>query len=253
MSSAVTEPVPGRLPFARKEAPFPEVNGKPVHALAPQDFLGPLNEYEVRNAPRTIYAAGDTSLLKAGRRVSVVGSRNATSAELGRARDLVENLVSHCVTVVSGLAAGIDTIAHEEVVRRGGRTIAVLGTPLDRTYPAANTELQREVIRNHVAISEFPFGGNVTRRNFAMRNRTMALISDATVVITAGENSGTRHQGWEAIRLGRELFFLEPFASSDVRWVAEQIAYGAQSLSDENLDLFLEHLPERTGLEPVAF
>ena len=86
-----------------------------------------------------------------------------------------------------------------------------------------------------------------------MRNRTMALISDATVVITAGENSGTRHQGWEAIRLGRELFFLEPFAQSDIRWVTEQMSYGAQPLSNKNLDLFLEHLPERAGLEPIAF
>lgn len=241
------------LPFARVEQSLPTVNGMQVEALIPQDFLGPLNDYERRNAPRTIFAAGDTSLLGCGRKVSVVGSRKATDDDLDRAQKLVARLVSECVTIVSGLASGIDTIAHREAIERGGRTIAVLGTPLDRTYPESNTVLQREVIRGHVAISEFPLGGNVTRKNFAMRNRTMALISDATVVITAGERSGTRHQGWEAIRLGRELFFLEPFASSDIPWVTEQMSYGAQSLSEENLDLFLEHLPERAGLEPVAF
>ena len=253
MSTSAAGASPALLPFHREERPLPTVSGKQVQALAPQEFLGPLNDFEVRNAPKTIFAAGDASLLPFGRKVSVIGSRNASPAALSQARELVGRLVSQCVTVVSGLASGIDTVAHSEAIRCGGRTIAVLGTPLDKTYPESNSGLQREIIARHLAVSEFPPGSKVTRKNFAMRNRTMALISDATIVVTAGENSGTRHQGWEAIRLGRDLFFLEPFARSDMRWVTEQMSYGAQVLSQDNLDLFLEHLPERAGLEPVAF
>ena len=253
MSTTTAGAGPNLLPFARVEQPLPLVNGQQVRALAPQDFLGPLNAYEVRNAPRTIYAAGDTALLQAGRRVSVVGSRKAAPADLRRARDLVRELVSHCVTVVSGLATGIDTIAHETALGMDGATVAVLGTPLDQTYPKSNTELQRRIIASNLAISQYSFGSAVRRENFVLRNRTMALICDATIIVTASESSGTQHQGWEALRLGRELFLLEPFASSGIPWVTEQISYGAQSLSEKNLDLFLEHLPERAGLEPVAF
>ena len=238
----------------RHETPLPQVlNGQRVHAFPPQEFLGPLNEFEDRNAPEVVYAVGDTSLLKKGRRVAVVGARDAAPEDLERTRDLVRALVSQSVAVVSGLAAGVDTAAHEEAMARDGRTIAVLGTPLDRTYPASNAKLQRAIMERHVAISQFPFGAEVGRGNFARRNRTMALISDATVVVTAGPSSGTRHQSWEALRLGRMLFFLEPFARADIAWVRKQMAYGAQVLNDRNLDLFLEHLPERAGLEPLAF
>ena len=243
----------GRLPFFREQQAPPEVNGGKVKVLAPADFLGPMNEFEERNAPGTVYAVGDTTLLAHGRRVSVVGSRAASAEDLKRARRLVRELVSRCVTVVSGLAAGIDTAAHQEAISEGGRTIAVLGTPLDQTYPTSNVDLQREITTRHVAISQFPFGSKILKRNFAMRNRTMALISDATVIVTASENSGTQHQGWEAIRLGRPLFFLDSLLAEDVSWIQEQMKYGGESLGSRNLDLFFDHLPERAGLEPIAF
>ena len=241
------------LPFARLEQSRPTVNGRPVQALVPQDFLGPLNAYEARNAPKAIYAAGDTSLLNAGRRVSVVGSRKAAPVDLDRARDLVRELVSHCVTVVSGLAAGIDTIAHETALEMDGATIAVLGTPLDQAYPKSNTELQQRIIASNLAISQYPFGSAVRRENFVLRNRTMALICDATIVVTASESSGTQHQGWEAIRLGRPLFFLESLLEENVSWISEQMRYGGEPLGDENLDLFFEHLPERGAVDEFAF
>ena len=228
-------------------------NGQRVRALAPQEFLGELNEFEERNAPEVVHAAGDTSLLHEGRRAAVVGARDAAPVDLERTRSLVRALVSEGVTVVSGLAAGVDTAAHEEAIARGGRTIAVLGTPLDQTYPPSNADLQQTIMERHTAISQFPFGATVTAGNFAKQNRTMALISDATVIVTAGPTSETRHQGWEANRLGRMLFFLEPFAHTDIPWVRKQMTYGAQVLNDQNLDLFLLHLPGRAGLEPVVF
>ena len=253
MSTASIGAGPSLLPFRREEQPLPVVGGVQVQAVGPEEFLGPLNDYEARNAPKTIFAAGDTALLAHGRKVSVVGSRDASEEELKRARRLVRELVSHCVTVVSGLAAGIDTAAHQEAISEGGRTIAVLGTALDQTYPASNANLQHEIMARHVVVSQFPFGSKTLRRNFAIRNRTMALISDATVIVTASETSGTQHQGWEAIRLGRPLFFLDSLLAEEISWIREQMKYGGESLGSNNLELFFDHLPERAGLEPIAF
>ena len=253
MSTTAAGASPSLLPFAREEPPLPMVNGRRVEALRPQDFLGPLNAYEVRNAPKRIFVAGDASLLRAGRRVAVVGSRKATADDLDRARDLVRQLSSHCVTVVSGLAEGIDTMAHRTALEMGGSTIAVLGTPLDQTYPKSNVELQARIVASDLAISQFPFDSAVRRENFVLRNRTMALICDATIIVAASETSGTQHQGWEAIRLGRPLFFLKSLLERNVSWIAEQMRYGGEPLGDENLDLFFEHLPERGAVEDFAF
>ena len=161
--------------------------------------------------------------------------------------------MSNCVTVVSGLAAGIDTVAHRTALGMSGSTIAVLGTPLDQTYPKSNLELQERIIASDLAISQFPFSSGVRRENFVLRNRTMALICDATIIVAASETSGTQHQGWEAIRLGRPLFFLESLLERNVSWIGEQMRYGGEPLGDANLDLFFEHLPERGAVEDFAF
>ena len=81
---------------------------------------------------------------------------------------------------MSGLAEGIDTAAHTAAINRGGRTIAVLGTPLDQVFPRQNAALQDQIMRDHLAVSQFPAGNPIQRKNFPLRNRTMALISDAT-------------------------------------------------------------------------
>ncbi len=253
MSAAVVGVSPSRLLLPRQEQRLPVLHGKRVEELAPSDFLGSMNEVEVRNAPKTIFAAGDISLLKSGRRVSVVGSRKAAPEDLERARRLVGELVSRCVTVVSGLAAGIDTAAHRKALEMRGRTLAVLATPLDRTYPKSNIELQEQIVSSDLAISQYAFGTKVRRENFVSRNRTMALLCDATIIVAADETSGTQHQGWEAIRLGRPLFFLDHLLDRNVSWIREQMQYGADSLGPENLDLFFEHLPERGAFESFAF
>ena len=221
---------------------------------APADFLGPLTEFEAKNAPETIFACGELDLLKRGPKVSIVGSRDASEDGLRRARSLAGELVRREVIVVSGLAAGIDAAAHRGAIDAGGKTIAVLGTALDRAYPASNAELQETIMREHLAISQFAPGTAVRRFNFPIRNRLMALISDATVIVEAGETSGTLHQGWEAIRLGRPLFLMESVVSnSQLAWPRKMMEYGAQILSRSNLDLVVENLPSFTHDNAPAF
>ncbi|HEX5051774.1 MAG TPA: DNA-processing protein DprA [Planctomycetota bacterium] len=210
-----------------------------------EELLGPLNDVEKKNAPRELFVAGDVDLIRHGRRVSVVGSRAATKEGLARATKLSRLLVERGVVVVSGLAEGIDTAAHLAAIDAGGRTIAVLGTPLDQVFPAENRALQARIMREHLAVSQFEPGSAGGKKCFPMRNRTMALLSDATVVVEAGDGSGTLYQGWEALRLGRALFLLESVVkNSDLTWPAEMLAYGAEVLSEETVEFFFESLPE---------
>jgi DNA processing protein len=211
--------------------------------VAPSEVLGGLSEVEKKFAPAQLFLAGRAELLRGTSRVSIVGSRKATDDGLKRARALARKLVEHGIVVVSGLAAGVDRAAHEAAIEAAGETIGVLGTPLDESYPKENAELQRRIAREFLLVSQFPPGYPVQPKNFPIRNRTMALLTDATIIVEAGERSGTLHQGWEALRLGRPLFILESVASSDaLTWPAEMTQYGAQILSRDNLDVIVENL-----------
>ncbi len=214
--------------------------------LPPHELLGPLNEVEQKNAPKTLYVAGDTGILGEGARVAIVGSRKASPEGLRRASKLAGLLVSRSIAIVSGLAEGIDTAAHTAAIHRGGRTIAVLGTPLDQVFPRQNAALQDQIMRDHLAISQFPVGHPVQRKNFPLRNRTMALVSDATVIIEAGNTSGSLSQGWEALRLGRPLFLAKSVTDdSSLTWPAEMLHYGAVILSDQTIEELFDSLPVR--------
>jgi DNA processing protein len=221
--------------------------------LDPVRVMGGLNEFERRHAPEQLYACGDVSLLEATARVAVVGSRNASLPGRKRVARLVGAMVERGVVIVSGLAMGIDTAAHEETLERGGRTIAVLGTPLDEAHPASNAPLQRRLMEEHLVVTQFPAGHPTLRSNFPRRNRTMALLCHASVIVEAGESSGTLSQGWEALRLNRPLFILRSvFESSELTWPEEMRQYGAQVLED--VDQILQTLPlGLPPLEDVAF
>ena len=218
-----------------------------------EGLLGPLNEVERKNAPTRLFVAGHSEILHSGARVSIVGSRRASKRGLDNARALSEALAQEGVVIVSGLAEGIDTSAHWAAIGAKGRTVAVLGTPLDRFYPASNRGLQTIIMREHLCASQFPPGVPPRRGNFPMRNRTMALISDATVIVEAGEKSGSLHQGWEALRLGRPLFIFESIIEDPcLTWPKDMVRYGAQVISLPALDLVFEFVPERTGEEAAA-
>lgn len=215
------------------------------------DLLGPLNAVEQKFAPPTLWTAGNASLLQRHPRVAVVGTRHPSAEGVRRARRLVKSVVAEGAIVVSGLAQGVDTIAHTEAMAQGGRTIAVVGTPLNEVFPAANAALQRKIATEHLVVSEFAPGSAVARGNFPRRNRTMALIADASVIVEAGEGSGTLSQGWEALRLGRPLFLLKSLVDSGLEWPRKMLDHGALVLS--GVDDLLRALPTDDIREAVAF
>lgn len=175
-------------------------------------------------------------------RVSIIGSRKPSSSGFDASKTITKALVEKQTVVVSGLAEGIDTAAHQTAITTGGRTIAVLGTPLNKAYPAKNSPLQQEIMRNHLAISQFPAEHQTTPKDFVLRNLTMALISDATVIVEASDSSGSLHQGWEALRLGRPLFIWKSVLNDTLlKWPEKMLDYGAMVLFDP-MDMF-EILP----------
>jgi len=210
---------------------LPLFGGEPS-GIQVEDLIGPLNEVERVNLPRRLWYAGDPKLLRMRPRIAVVGSRKASRGGLESARQLARELCEHQVVIVSGLAEGIDSAAHLAAIESGGRTIAVLGTPLDRTYPARNRALQQTIVRDHLAITQFGPGSAVRPGNFILRNRTMALVVDASIIVEASDSSGSLSQGWEALRLGRQLFLLESLCRrSDLAWPRNMVEYGAIPIS----------------------
>jgi DNA processing protein len=224
-----------------------------ISTLTVERLLGrPLNDIEKKNAPIILYTKGIIKIPLPGPKVSIVGSRKASSEGLRDTRKIANILVENQVMIVSGLAEGVDTSAHETTITAGGKTIAVLGTPLNKTYPKKNFHLQQKIMRNHLAISQFPIGHLTQPKDFVARNRTMALISDATIIVEAGDTSGSLHQGVEALRLGRSLFIWKSILNNkQVTWPQKMLKYGAMVLSDP-IDM-LESLPSSLGIKNNMF
>jgi DNA processing protein len=152
-----------------------------------------------------VFYAGDISILNRPC-VSVVGTREVSEQGAARARRLARELAQAGIVVVSGLARGVDTEALTSAMASGGRVAAVIGTPLAKAYPIENAALQEEIWHHHVLLTPFGAGEAVFKSNFPKRNRVMAALSDATVIVEASDTSGTLHQAAECQRLGRWLF-----------------------------------------------
>jgi DNA processing protein len=138
--------------------------------------------------------------------VAVVGARTATSTGMSQASAIAQHLVERNFTVVSGLAAGIDTAGHTAALAAKGRTVAVIGTGLARFYPPQNEALQRDIARRCAVVSQFWPDAPPTRRSFPMRNAVMSGIALATVVVEAAHTSGARMQARLALAQGRPVF-----------------------------------------------
>lgn len=152
-----------------------------------------------------IHSVGDLSLLERSR-VAIVGARKATQEGRRRAAQLARDCARAGIVVISGLAEGIDRAAHTAAIDHGGRTIAVIGTPLDKVYPLKHGELQRKIYREHLLLSPFTWGDKFVPANFPDRNRIMARLALATVIIEASDTSGSLHQAVESIEVGHPVF-----------------------------------------------
>ncbi len=162
---------------------------------------------DIPSPPAALFVAGEPDVLWQPQ-VAVIGSRNPTAGGKDNARDFAGELARRGLTVTSGLAAGIDSIAHEAALDAGGASVAVMGTGLDQVYPASGKALAERIRRHGALVSEFPPGTPAKREHFPARNRIISGLSLGVLVIEAGLRSGTLITARLAGSQGREVFAL---------------------------------------------
>ena len=173
--------------------------------------------------------------------VAVIGTRSASHYGRRVARDLCRGLASLGFTVISGMARGIDGVAHDEALNAGGRTIAVLGSGVDRAYPPEHRKLYHRISENGAVISELPLGAPPLAFNFPARNRLISGLSAGVVVVEATEKSGSLITAAIALEQGREVFAVPgEVGSSRSRGGHRLIRQGAKLV--ENVDDILEEI-----------
>ena len=196
---------------------------------------------DARHPLQAMYYRGRWDLVHT-RSVAVVGARQISAQGAARRRKLVRHLVEDGFTIVSGLAAGVDGIAHRTAIEMGGQTIAVLGTPITNVYPRPHAALQREIGDRFLVISQVPmilYAKRDHRHNrgfFPERNITMSALTDASIIVAIGQSNGTFIQSKAALDQGRRLFLLNNcFQREGVTWphrFAERGAVRAYNYDD---------------------
>lgn len=193
--------------------------------------------------------------------VAVVGARRLSENGVARAKRLVRHLVEDGFTIVSGLAAGTDRVAHTTALEMGGRTIAVLGTPIHKVYPRENAELQAEIASRFLVISQVPVlhyesrDWRSNRKFFPERNITMSALTDASIIVEIGESRGTYIQSKAALDQGRPLFLLNNcFEKADISWPARFAERGAvRARTYEDIRSHIGHLIQPHSTKNKAF
>lgn len=198
------------LQDARREVQ--EWHGRGLDFVSVLDGRYPNRLRQIADMPPFLFADG--TMVQDELAVSVVGSREASPEALGFARDTASMLVACRFAVIAGLAAGIDTAAHEQALAEGGRTVAFIGTGITRQYPRQNEALQREIARRGLVLSQFWPDQGPTKTTFPMRNASMSGYGIATVVVEAHEYSGTRIQARQAQQHGRPVILRDTVAAS---------------------------------------
>lgn len=180
---------------------------------------------EIYDPPPILYVRGE--ILDADQRsVAVVGTRRPTTYGKEVARRLVRELAAQRVTIVSGLARGIDGIAHSGALETAGRTIGVLGSGLDTIYPAEHLEMAKRIVSNGALLSEHPPGARLNARNFPRRNRIISAMSLGVLVVEAAFKSGAMLTVEHAVQQNREVFAVPGSILSDTstgtNWLIQQ-------------------------------
>ncbi|WP_420769132.1 DNA-processing protein DprA [Parageobacillus thermoglucosidasius] len=177
-----------------------------IHAITIFDSDYPPLLKHIYEPPWVLYAKGDLHLLSSLKMISIVGTRQPTKEGIKSLRRLIPPLVADGWIIVSGLAAGIDTLAHEMAIQHGGNTIAVIAGGVNHIYPKQNQQLANQLMDGHLVLSEYPPHVRPQKWHFPLRNRIISGISLGTVVVQAKEKSGSLITASLALEQGREVF-----------------------------------------------
>ena len=209
----------------------------------------PANLRLIPNLPPFLFILGDGPKAQDLKSVCVVGTRKATPLGLQQASEMARLLVKEGVTVVSGLARGVDTAAHQAALDAGGRTIAVIGTGITRTYPAENKSLATDIQQWGAVVSQFWPSSTPAKWTFPRRNAVMSGIAQGTVVVEASSTSGAKMQARLALEHGKRVFLLRSLVT-DQPWARRYLERGA--IEVEDVDQVVSLLAEPERLKAVA-
>lgn len=191
----------------------------------------PYNLYNIIDRPKKIYVIGNIENLRR-KAVTIVGSRKCTKKGAYHARKLAYNFAKNNYVIVSGLAKGIDSFAHIGALNAGGRTVAVLGSGLDKIYPLENSELAKKILySNGTIISEYPLNSKIYKENFVRRNRIISGLSSKVVIVEARKNSGALITSNFALDQGKSVYAI-PGKITDLNYLGtnDLIKNGAKIL-----------------------
>ena len=221
-------------------------DGITVTSVLDRDY--PTNLRHVHDRPPLVFTRGRLDRLS-DRAVAVIGTRNPTEAGIALADATARQLVGGGYTVVSGLAAGIDTAVHTATLDARGATAAVIGTGLQHAYPPENARLQKDIARHQVVLSPFEPDTPPSRETFPVRNGVMSGLSLASVIIEAGARSGTRIQARLALGHGRLVFLARPLL--DQAWARELLSRPGVAVFDTP-ETITEGLERRLATTPLV-
>ncbi len=228
--------------LSRLQEELKEVSKNEIKIITIFDENYPESLKNIFDPPALIYVKGN---LKKDDfySIAIVGSRRASFAGLNFAKDLSFSLSNYGVTVVSGLAVGIDSAAHLGALKAGGRTIAVLGSGFGHMYPAKNKKLAQQIADEGAVITEFSYNTRPERFNFPRRNRIISGLSLGVVVVEAAQRSGSLITADFALEQGREVYAVPGFANMPLSLGTNKLIKQGAALVETELDI-IEALPE---------
>lgn len=207
---------------------------KDIHICTIYDIDYPISLLQYEDAPFGIFYKGNISMVNEKKNISIVGSRKCTRYGIDVTNSMVEQLSPYEINIVSGMAKGIDSVAHRAAIKNNINTIAVLGSGIDVIYPKENYRLYHEVLENSgCIISEFPLGTPPLSRNFPMRNRIISGMCELLVVTEGGEKSGTLITVGAALEQGKNIIVVPgSIFSSESKGTNKLIKDGAYVYTD---------------------
>jgi len=215
------------------------------HAAYPKALL------QTADPPALLYCVGRLGLLERPS-LAIVGSRNATAQGMRDAHSFARSLSDAGLTIISGLALGIDAAAHRGGLAGGGSTIAVLGTGVDVSYPPANAALAGEIAANGLLVSEFALGTPPARQNFPRRNRIISGLSQGTLIVEAALSSGSLITARAALEQGREVFAIPGPIHSPLSKGSHSLIKAGAKLVESAEDVLSELAPGAVREQPHA-
>lgn len=217
-----------------------EIGGK---LLTFHDELYPKRLKEIYDPPPILYLRGDLRR-EDELAVAVVGSRKTTPYGRWMAEKISQDLSRHGITIVSGMARGIDSVAHWGALSTGGRTIAVLGCGVDVIYPAENRGLSKKIIEQGALLSEFPIGTPPESGHFPRRNRIISGLAIGVVIVQAGQKSGALITAGYALEQGREVFAVPGNVGIESSRGANRLIREGAKMVESSEDILEEILPQ---------